>query len=237
MQLQKSSTVAVRYAQTQQRLVTVVRSVASEKRGFLEQLKAEHNQLERSDFIWHYLLQSFATMGNVRGWAGLIDNHDNYQKVTFEVLSQLPSSERLAVLEKTLRDAKVRMPVKKAKWLAQNFDRIVRMGGLAAARAALMSKPGRAGKMRFLKSFDGIGDKYARNIMMDVYHPDFRESVAIDVRITSLSNQLGLSFDSYEEHEQFYLDVAHEAGLNGWELDRLLFNFRDEVMRRLQQVV
>jgi hypothetical protein len=31
--------------------------------------------------------------------------------------------------------------------------------------------------------------------------------------------------------------VAHEAGLNGWELDRLLFNFRDKIMHRLQQVM
>ncbi|QNM98197.1 hypothetical protein [Chitinimonas koreensis] len=33
----------------------------------------------------------------------------------------------------------------------------------------------------------------------------------------------------YEEHEDFYLCVAQEAGFNGWELDRLLFNFRTEV--------
>jgi hypothetical protein len=176
-------------------------------------------------------------MGNVRGWDGLIGNRDNYQKVTFDVLSQLLPSERLSVLEKTLRDAKVRMAAKKAKWLARNYDRIMRTGGLTAAKAALLSRPGRTGKIEFLKSFDGIGDKYARNIMMDVYHPDFRETVAIDVRITSLSNELGLSFNGYEEHEQYYLDVAHEAGLNGWELDRLLFNFRDEVMHRLQQVM
>jgi len=219
-----------RYTQARQRLVTTVRFLASKRRGFLERLKAEHDQLERPDFIWHCLLQSFATMGNVRGWDGLIDNRDNYQKVTFDVLSQLPPSERLSVLEKTLRDAKVRWPAKKAKWLARNFDRIMRMGGLAEAKATLLSKPGRAEKIEFLKSFDGIGDKYARNIMMVVYHPDFRESVAIDKRITSLSDKLGLSFDRYEEHEQFYLDVAHEAGLNGWELDRLLFNFRDEIM-------
>jgi len=61
--------------------------------------------------------------------------------------------------------------------------------------------------------------------MMDVYHEDFRDSIAIDARIQSVSKAWGLSFDTYEEQENFYLSVAETAGLNGWELDRLLFNF------------
>jgi hypothetical protein len=71
--------------------------------------------------------------------------------------------------------------------------------------------------------------------MMDVYHKEFRDNIALDVRIKSISKDLGLSFSDsdYMEHEKFYLDVAHSAGLNGWELDRLLFNFGDEVKRRL----
>ncbi|MBC8493044.1 MAG: hypothetical protein H8D43_04585 [Chloroflexi bacterium] len=224
-----------KYTQIRQRLAAIAKSLADEKRDLLEKFKAEYHQLERSDFVWHYLLQSFATMGNARGWDGLIGNGDNYEKVTFDALAQLSPLYRRSVLEQTLRDAKVRMPVKKAEWLARNFDRIVEMGGLAEVKAALLSKSGREDKIRFLKSFVGIGDKYSRNIMMDVYHPDFRESIAIDARITSLSNELGLSFDGYEEHEQFYLDVAHEAGLSGWELDRLIFNFREEIIFRLHQ--
>ena len=49
----------------------------------------------------------------------------------------------------------------------------------------------------------------------------------------SISELLGLSFASYSAHEAFYLDVARQAGLNGWELDRLLYNFLDEVKSRL----
>ena len=70
-------------------------------------------------------------------------------------------------------------------------------------------------------------------MMMDVYHEDFRSSVALDSRIMGISDGLGLSFASYEEHEAFYLEVARLAGLNGWELDRLLFNFLSEVRSRL----
>ncbi len=69
--------------------------------------------------------------------------------------------------------------------------------------------------------------------MMDVYHEDFRESIALDARIKAISKALGLKFTSYADEEKFYLDVARQAGLNGWELDRMMFNFRPEIERRL----
>jgi hypothetical protein len=100
-------------SQTRRHLVAIAKSLASEKRGLPEQLKTEYNQLERPDFVWHYLLQSFATMGSAKGWDGLIGNRDNYQRVTFDALSRLSPSRRLSVLEQTLRNAKVRWPIKK----------------------------------------------------------------------------------------------------------------------------
>ena len=42
-----------------------------------------------------------------------------------------------------------------------------------------------------------------------------------------------MSQNPYEAHEAFYLDVARLAALNGWELDRLLFNFLPVVKSRL----
>jgi hypothetical protein len=69
-------------------------------------------------------------------------------------------------------------------------------------------------------------------MLMDVYHPDFRDSIAIDQRILSISEVLGLSFKNYNEHEDFYLSVAKDAGLNGWELDGLT-RFREEFLKEL----
>ena len=63
--------------------------------------------------------------------------------------------------------------------------------------------------------------------MMDVYHEDFRDSIAIDSRIQAISEQWELEFDSYQDHEAFYLEVSKLANLNGWELDRLMFRFQD----------
>jgi hypothetical protein len=126
------------------------------------------------------------------------------------------------------------MPDRKGHFIVGCFDRIRGMGGPEAAKDQLLAQRGRESKIRWLKEMPGIGDKYARNIMMDVYHEDFWDSIAVDARIKSVSERLGLSFPSYSEHEDFYLGVAEQAGLNGWELDRLLYNFLPDVLSGLQ---
>jgi hypothetical protein len=215
------------------RLVAVVRALAAEKRAELDRLKEEHTGLARPDFIWHYLLQSFSTMGRASGWHGLIGNQDNYRRVTYTALAALTREDRVAQVRQVCQVAGVRMPDKKAEYILGCFDYVTRLGGPEAAKASLLAQPGREAKIAFLQSFPGIGPKYARNIMMDVYHEDFRDSIALDVRIKAISEALGLSFASYTEEERFYLDVARKADRNGWELDHLLFNFRPEVEARL----
>ena len=83
-------------------------------------------------------------------------------------------------------------------------------------------------------NIDAVSDKNLPPPTINVYDPDFCESIAVDARIKGLSKMLELEFDNYADHEQFYLDVAKEAGLTGWELDRLLFNFREEVLEGLK---
>ena len=138
-------------------------------------------------------------------------------------------------VRRVCREAKVRMPDTKANYILRCFDYVKQLGGLEAAKAKLLTQPGREAKIRFLQTFPGIGPKYARNIMMDVYHEDFRDSIALDSRIKAISDLLGISFSSYIKHESFYLTVARDAGINGWELDRLLFNFNKEVESRLMR--
>ncbi len=215
------------------RLVAVVRALATEKRAELERHKEGQSGLARPDFIWHYLLQSFATMGRASGWRGLIGNQENYGRVTYSALAVLTPDARTAQVRQVCRAAGIRMPDRKADFILGCFEHVTRLGSPEAAKAKLLAQPSREAKIEFLKRFPGIGDKYARNIMMDVYHEDFRDSIAIDARIKAISAELGLTFASYEEHEAFYLDVAREAGLNGWELDRLLFNFRPEIESQL----
>lgn len=216
------------YSHQKEKLAKIASQLAVKHRHKLDQLKQEHKQLVRPDFIWYYLLQSFSTMGRAAGWHGLIGNKENYSKVTFEALESLNSTERENVVRTTCRAANIRMPDRKAKFILGCFQHIQELGGVKTANERLHASRGREEKIKFLMDFPGIGPKYARNIMMDVYHEDFRDSIAIDIRIKSISSALGTSFSSYSEHEKFYLDSAKLAGLDGWELDRLLFNFKNE---------
>ena len=50
---------------------------------------------------------------------------------------------------------------------------------------------------------------------MDIGHPDFRNSIALDSRIRKVTQALGLHFDGYETEEAFYLGVAAQMGITG----------------------
>jgi hypothetical protein len=125
------------------------------------------------------------------------------------------------------------MPDRKAEWLAEDFNRVIEMRGPEHAKELLFGLHGRDEKTKFLRGFKGIGKKYSRNLLMDIYDADFRDSIAIDQRILSISKAIGLSFKDYEEHERFYIAVAKDAGLNGWELDRLMYQFTKEFLEQL----
>ncbi len=211
-------------------LAAIAKKVANRERQSLEEAKKRNSDLKRPDFVWHYLLQSFATMGRASGWKGLLGNPDNYKAVGYKTLAQLAPSARAVHVEVLCRRAGIRMPALKAKYILGCFQRVEEMGGPEAARARLLDLPGREAKMQFLDDFPGIGPKYSRNIMMDVYHEDFRESIAIDSRIMGIEKFHGLEFTRYEDHESFWLGVAHRAGLNGWELDRVMFGFQKEFL-------
>jgi len=214
-------------------LASTLSIVANEEKATLKQLKLIHGDIKREDFLWHYLLQSFSTMGRSAGWHGLIGNKDNYNRITFEELNSLNEEQRVIVVNEVCKKAKIRMHAKKAAFILECFKQIKELGGPEKAKNKLLSLEGRDKKIRFLMQFHGIGEKYSRNIMMDVYHEDFRDSIAIDTRIKEISKLLGVEFDSYEEEEQFYLAAANQAGLNGWEVDRLLYNFKDKFKKHL----
>ena len=224
------------YIAQKSKVAKVAARLADKYQPQLDKLKAESSQVDRSDFLWHYLLQSFATMGRSKGWDGLIGNTENYNRITYPALAALNPVQREQVLLETCRAAKIRMPDQKAAYIKNCYAKVEEMGGLKAANNALFSQEGREAKIKFLQTMPGIGPKYARNIMMDVYHVDFRDSIAIDVRIQNITDSLGLEFKNYDSQEQFYLQAAAEAGLNGWEMDRLLYNYEDEFKVELSKL-
>lgn len=209
------------------KLISLLRNITPEMKRKLKELKRDCHEIKRNDFIWHALLASIATLGNERGYQGLIANEENYCRITFEAISKVPAKRRLNHIEKVLRVAKVRMPAQKARWLNENYELIVAQGGVEKVSEIALSLKGAEAKIRFLKTFQGIGDKYARNIWMDVFDKDFRDSMAIDLRINQITDALGYKFKNYEEHEIFYQEIAREADLLTWEVDRLLYNYKN----------
>ncbi|MCS3715470.1 hypothetical protein GGP64_003324 [Salinibacter ruber] len=208
-------------------LIRALRDRTPEMEEWVGRMSDPNPKYEREDFVWHLLLQSFATWGSSRGFDGLINTEENYRRVTYGCLKEIPAEQRPGHIEEVLRDANVRYPESKSTYLSENVELISEMGGLQAAREEALGQTGAEAKMGFMKQFKGIGDKYARNIWMDARHPDFRDKVALDQRIRGITELLGREFSSYEAEEDFYLSVAEEAGLSGWELDRLLYNFTE----------
>lgn len=221
--------------QKRNKLIDSLKNLPNYMQERLKFLKSEKIGADRPDFIWHYLLQSFSTMGNSRGHAGLILNKSNYNQVTYDVIKQLNESKRIEHFDLILRKAGVRMPSQKAKWLNDNYKIIERMGGLENCNKLIFSQKGSEQKMQFLMKFSGIGEKYSRNIFMDIYEPDFHNRIAIDDRIKQITNELGYTFNDYVEHEKFYLSIAQESNLNGWELDRLLYNYKDYFLDKIRR--
>lgn len=211
------------------RLVRAIRKVHQRSPEKFRPPQKEKKGWSRPDFIWEALLVSSSTWGSVRG-VQLVHNRKLHSRVTYAALEKRRPKDREKILRDALREAKVRMYKIKAGYLAENFARIEAEGGPSRVKRDLISCRGTEAKIKFLKTFRGIGDKYARNLMMDVYHPDFRDTIALDVRVNKFLTALQLTFHGYREKESFFVSVAHEAGLNGWQLDRMLFNSTKDVL-------
>lgn len=196
----------------------------------IEKIKNKTKQRrERSDTLWFELILSMSTWQG-SGGSDLATEEEYYSQVTYDNLLQMDEDERIPHLEEVLLEAGVNMHQKKSRYISSHVERIESMGGLEAAQDEFESKDGKEAKMELLKQFKGIGDKYARNIGMDLFHPDFRDTIALDTRIGNVTDELDIEFESYEEEEEFYVSVADRLGITPWELDRLLYRYTDEVV-------
>jgi hypothetical protein len=212
--------------------LTEVQQVLEDKKQKAVKLKSY------DDFIWRALLISFSTWGKSEGYNGLFDDSFNYKvtQVEYEELKLLMEEERCNSIHIALKNAHIRYPSKKALFLTYNYNLIEKMGGVKTVKEQLLSQDGREDKIKFLMWFKGIGPKYSRNIMMDIYHPEFHQSIAIDSRLEDVLKELGLPEKNYEVGEQFFLDVAKECHVDGWTIDRILYNFTVDVLTILKNI-
>lgn len=187
-----------------------------------QQILISNQTRQRNDWLWHELLVSMATMGNSRGMK-LINDQNIYNRVSYQSLQQVILENRQQTILNALIESIVRRPVQKAEWLFRNYEFIISCGGLANLQTWILLIHGKKSKIKFMRLFDGIGDKYARNIFMDMYDQDFIESIAIDERIKDISELIEIDKLSYDDQENIYIEIAHDSGINPWHLDRLIY--------------
>jgi hypothetical protein len=180
---------------------------------------------QRSDMVWYLLLDSITTQGNVRGWENLKGNSTRLNSVSYTELAKLTRSSRLARLSYALRKAGVRMPNRKSKWLAANFEEVQQLGGARRATRNALALRGRRAKLEFVKRFKGFGPKYLNNFWMVIYDRDFRDCVAFDARLKKIAHELDI--DGSTDCQEYFRVLAQDAGRTPWEVDRLLFWFTD----------
>lgn len=212
-----------------EKLVSAVRNRPRVHDDEIERLKTNAAEnLNRTDWLWHLLLSSMATMGNSRGYDGLIMNDENYTLVSYASLLNLEPPKRVDNIRLALRRAKVRRPATKGRWLADNYLFIQDLGGVEIAQNILLGTKGQRSKIKLMRLFSGIGEKYARNIFMDIHHHDFVGSIAIDQRVSKILVALELPPKlPYTEGEDVLVRIANDCGITPWHLDRLLYRFTD----------
>ena len=223
--------------------VETVRSRGTVDKTLLELQEQGQRWWERDDIIWFEIVLSLATQGGSYGSRlvtndeGEIDQH-RYGSVAFRTLEQVDPNHRSTYLESRLYST-VRMQSMKAEALEQNFEMIKeKYGDPRGAKEAFIDKNGPEAKIEFLKQFKRIGDKYARNIPMDLYLNEFREFIAIDSRIKGIMKEAGYPVGErgYAECEEFLRSVASESNMEPWELDRTLYNFEDDIDTILSEI-
>jgi thermostable 8-oxoguanine DNA glycosylase len=215
--------------ETLARAVESVLETTDAKERIEKRKQISEQRRERSDTLWFELILSMSTWQG-SGGSDLATEKKYYTQVTYDRLLQMDEDDRIQHLEEVLLNAGVNMHQKKSRYINSHVERIEAMGGLEMAQEEFESKDGKNAKMDFLKQFKGIGDKYARNIGMDLYHPDFRDTIALDTRIGNVTDKLDIKFDTYEQEEIFYASVADRLSITPWELDRILYRYTDEVI-------
>ena len=88
-----------------------------------------------------------------------------------------------------------------------------------------------------LKSLPGVGDKIARNMLMDIGHPEFMEgSFALDSRLATWLREITGHGHTYGTHATLWTEdelntVAKDCALTSWQMDRLVFGYGVKELR------
>jgi endonuclease III len=105
---------------------------------------------------------------------------------------------------------------------------------------------GREELLKMLEDLDGIGCKVARNILMNLYHPKFRNNtIPIDFNWKKIGNYLNKNWSDPCRHEKNILEfrnkhISREIIKEDWEFDRTVYqalNHKGSSLNRLLKEV
>lgn len=189
---------------------------------------------EEPAWLWNAVVQSSATNGGARhldhltfirrqfedvtgtdplSWGSVIE-YEEARLLEWLAIAANPHFQRWGGIKDRLR-----------QFVDANRDKLFDVSSelLTVDRATCLAK---------LVEIPGVSDKYARNLMMDVGHPEFMDgSFALDSRLSGFLVAFtgakhtfsGRSRAKWTEAE--LLAIAHAIGLTAWEMDRLVFGY------------
>ncbi len=172
------------------------------------------------DWIWRSLITSFCTLGRVPP-DGVIPRVQ--VELYWEKIKGMNEKDVANILQKY----NIRFHKRKAKWLLENRELLVKKGLLKFKNKWKNESIDDAIKM--LMQFAGISHKYARNIGMDAADCRFENSAAIDSRVYNILLRINPKLPNpcntrnYLANEMFLRGLAKEIGISPWELDRIIF--------------
>lgn len=193
-----------------------------------EQFRSCEMLREDPDWAWFVFVQSYATNGGVGRWEAFLRT-EGRRRVRWDALFEgapddvYAAAGRLNALSQEFLAPRRAGRTRPA--LMATFQRFCEFGGPGVVAQTWNAHDEERSLLRWLRTFPMIGEKYSRNMCMDVAHPLVLDHIALDHRINALCNRVigAPSSGSYDMRERWLYEVAVDLGINGWYLDRLLF--------------
>lgn len=220
---------------TEARFIEILRGHLNRDRDrLMARFEAGTRLREQDGWAWYVFVQSYATNGGVRTWEAFLADGGAEQIRWDALFGDRPddidaASARLEALSH--RFLTPRWAARTRPALLTTFRRFRAVGGPDRMARNWNGHNQRDSLLDWLKTFQMIGDKYARNMCIDVSHPLILNHIALDHRIHALCDLVEGAPPRipYRRREGWLRGVAGALGINGWYLDRLLFGRYEEI--------
>ena len=200
---------------------------------------------EHSEWIWRALVTSMATMGNSRG-LDVVKNNGFFanseqdgtlplpeNEYSYECLVKQEDKQIYDVLMKVFN--KIKFGRLKSEWLVKDIRIIQKHGGPSAISCKINGMKSAQERIDFMIGFHGIGQKYSRNIYMDVADDVVSNVAAIDIRLFTILKHVDGSLTYpinkiiYNRAQGMVHELAKETKLDMWTVDRIMYNYYSDI--------